>query len=70
MRRDARDLRILSGLERWLRELSGDRTRAVSLMVPDGTREVLNDALKWNGLVALSNELTALSREVERELAA
>lgn len=68
MRRATVDLGILSGVERWFRELSGDRSRAVSLMTPDDTRNVLNDNSKWNGLVALSNELTSLAREVKRDL--
>lgn len=65
----ARDLMILSGVERWFDELSRDYTRATSLMTPDGTRRILDDATKWEGLVKLSGELTSLAQAVERELA-
>lgn len=65
----ARDLMILSGVERWFDELSRDHTRATSLMTPDGTRRILDDAAKWEGLVTLSGELTSLAQAVERELA-
>lgn len=65
----ARDLMILSGIERWFDELSRDYTRATSLMTPDGTRRILDDAAKWEGLVKLSSEMTSLAQAVERELA-
>ena len=65
----ARDLMILSGVERWFDELSRDYSRATSLMTPDGTRRILDEAAKWEGLVRLSGELTNLAQSVERELA-
>ena len=65
----ARDLMILSGVERWFDELSRDYARASSLMTPDGTRRVLDDDAKWDGLLKLSSELTELAKSVERELA-
>ena len=60
---------ILSGVERWFDELSRDDTLATSLMTPDGTRRILDNAAKWEGLVKLSGELTSLAQVVERELA-
>lgn len=65
----ARDLMILSGVERWFDELSRDYARASSLMTPDGTRRVLDDSVKWDGLLKLSGEITELAKAVERELA-
>ncbi len=65
----ARDLMILSGVERWFDELSRDRVRATSLMTPDGTRRILDGTAKWEGLLKLSSELTDLAQAVERELA-
>lgn len=64
----ARDLMILSGVERWFDELSRDRARATSLMTPDGTRRILDESAKWEGLLKLSGELTDLAQAVEREL--
>lgn len=65
----ARDLMILSGVERWFDELSQDYAFASSLKTPDETRFVLDEASKWEGLQRLAQELTALSNAVERELA-
>lgn len=65
----ARDLMILSGVERWFDELSRDYARASSLVTPDGTRRILDEAAKWEGLLKLSSELTNLAQDVERELA-
>lgn len=65
----ARDLMILSGVERWFDELSRDYKRASSFMTPDGTRRILDETAKWEGLRKLSSELTDLAQAVERELA-
>lgn len=65
----ARDLMILSGIERWFDELARDYSRASSLMTPDGTRRILDEPVKWEGLLKLSSELTNLAQDVERELA-
>lgn len=64
----ARDLMILSGVERWFDELSRDRARATSLMTPDGTRRILDEPAKWEGLVKISGELRDLVQSVEKEL--
>lgn len=65
----ARDLMILSGVERWFDELSRDYSLASSLVTPDGTRRILDESAKWDGLLKLSSELTNLAQAVERELA-
>jgi hypothetical protein len=65
----ARDLMVLAGVERWFDELSRNYSLATSLMTPDGTRHIIDDAEKWVGLVLLSAELTDLAKAVERELA-
>lgn len=64
----ARDLMILSGIERWFDELSCDQSRAISLMTPDRIRRILDETAKWEGLLKLSSELTDLAQAVEREL--
>jgi hypothetical protein len=65
----ARDLMVLAGVERWFDELSRDYVRATSLKTPDGTRQILDQTTKWEGLLILSSELTALAQSVEREIA-
>jgi hypothetical protein len=65
----ARDLMILSGVERWFDELSRDYARASALITPDATRRILDEDAKWRGLLKLSGELTELAKAVERELA-
>lgn len=69
MRHVARDLSILSGTESWLSGLCGARQFAEDLMTPDKTRRILDKPEKWDGLCLLSKNLTALSREVDREIA-
>jgi hypothetical protein len=65
----ARDMAILAGTQRWINELTNDRTRSEALMTPDGTRHIIDKAEKWNGLGILSKNLTELAREVDNELA-
>lgn len=64
----ARDLVILSGVERWFDHLASNKSFALELMTPDRTRRILDSDGKWRGLVHLSIELTALAKDVEREL--
>lgn len=65
----ARDLMILSGVERWFDELSRDNIKAKSFMTPDGTRRIIDEPVKWEGLLKLSKEISELAHAVERELA-
>jgi hypothetical protein len=47
----------------------GDKARTMSLKTPDGTRCVVDDDAKFNGLVLLSLEINQLSEDVAREVA-
>ena len=64
----ARDLMVLSGVDRWLDELMNNRSKAVELMTPDNTRRILDEGAKWEGLCRLAGEVADLARAVEREL--
>jgi len=64
----ARDLMVLSGVERWLDELSKDRSTAIALMTPDKTRRILDEDAKWTGLLRLASDVTDLAKAVEKEL--
>jgi len=62
------DLQILAGVDRWLTELCGNYIGAVALETPDGTRKIIDSTQKWTDLGVLTAEVSALAREVEREV--
>ncbi|WP_319530793.1 hypothetical protein [uncultured Cohaesibacter sp.] len=67
-RHTARELMILSGVQQWLSILCDSRRAAEALETPDGTRKILDKNEKWEGLLQLTNEVTSLSREVDKEI--
>lgn len=68
MSRPARDLMILAGTDKWFEELTNNRSFALSLYAPDGTRKIIDTNDRWEGLQKLSEELAALASEVESEV--
>ena len=63
------ELTILSATQSHLEFLLNNRNYAMALNTPDGSRKIFETVEKFNGLIALSLEVTALSEDVAREVA-
>jgi hypothetical protein len=61
------ELRILSETQRFLDNLACNHEYAKTLLVPDGSRRIFNDAAKLVGLNRLSIEMDQLAKEVAKE---
>lgn len=61
------ELGILAETQRFLDELYNNKTKALSLHVPDGSRKIFDTAEKYEGLQTLSYEMDALLKEVAKE---
>lgn len=61
------ELAALAETQRFLDELYHDRAKAMSLIVPDGTRKIFDNEEKYEGLKSLSVEMDDLAKEVAKE---
>jgi len=61
------ELGILAEAQRHVEALTKNRAATEKLLVPDGSRPIINTAEKWTGLVNLSLELDDLVREIAQE---
>lgn len=61
------ELAVLAETQRFLDKLYHNADKAKALMVPDGSRRILDTEQKYQGLKALSVEIDDLAREVAKE---
>lgn len=63
-----KDLTVLAGADTWLSMLASNHQYATSLMTPDHSRNVIDNAAKYTSLVHLAAEVSALAEAVNAEL--